>query len=252
VRIGNNGQPHETKDLQNVECRPPPNLDISVAEKVELAQRSAFMHQLWGWITANSGAITVVAAFVAALATLAFFVATIKIFRETKRSADAAAEVARLATELHRPFMALESVILRNAIEPKQTNWRQDCTWTVDWSIANLGTLPANHVHASLELRTPETLKLDEGPKDIEVYPQSQPITRTTQLLVNPEDVEKGTIQVSANVTIDYASSIGTRYRHTAEAHFNNAQRTFAVSQSKTEILERKETTTEQNPILTV
>lgn len=216
------------------------------------------MYHLWSWIEANSGAITAVAAFIAALATLAYLIATILIFRETKKAADAAAEAARaatqsadLASELHRPFMALESVILRNAIEPKQTNWRQDSTWIIDWSIANLGTLPANHVHATIELRSSPVPKLDEGPYDAEIYPQSQPLTRTTLLLVDPAEALQGSIHASAHVTIDYTSPAGTRYRHTAAALFDNARGIFSISESKTEIVEQVKSVEPQKPILT-
>jgi hypothetical protein len=45
---------------------------------------------LWCRIIANAEAITAIAALIAALATVAYFVATIYIFRETKKSADAA------------------------------------------------------------------------------------------------------------------------------------------------------------------
>jgi hypothetical protein len=216
------------------------------------------MYHLSSWFEANSGAITAIAAFIAALATLAYLIATIKIFRETKKSADAAAEAARaatrsadLASELHRPFMALESVILRNAIEPKQTNWRQDSTWIIDWSIANFGTLPANHVHATIELRSFHVPKLDEGPYDAEIYPQSQPVTRTTLLLVNPAEALQGSIHASAHVAIDYASPAGTCYRHTAEALFDNARGIFSISESKTEIIEQGKSVAAQKPILT-
>lgn len=196
---------------------------------------------------------------VIAVATICYVVLTKRLWQETKNSADAAAQAARaaitsanLTVELHRPYMALQSVTLRNVSHPNQ-NWRLANAWFIDWSIANLGTLPAHHVHAKLELRSHDTPKVDEGPYDAEVYPQSQSLTRTTHLLVNPISVQKGSTVHSAHVVIEYAAPAGHRYRHTAQASFDKNHGIFSITESKTEAIEvsksaEKEQTNSKQP----
>jgi hypothetical protein len=57
------------------------------------------LHHLWCWITANAQAITAIAAAIGALFTGLYLIATILIFNEARKSADAAQESADAATE---------------------------------------------------------------------------------------------------------------------------------------------------------
>jgi hypothetical protein len=57
------------------------------------------VHQLWSWITANAQAVTAIAAVIGALFTGLYLIATILIFNEARKSADAAKKSADAATE---------------------------------------------------------------------------------------------------------------------------------------------------------
>ncbi len=165
----------------------------------------------------------------------------------TKKSADAATEAAlaakksaEIAAALHRPFMGLDNVKLS-----PDPNTQNRAVWSIEWRIKNFGTLPASQVEAGVEMRLDEKLLLtDSGAKSVEVFPQSDPLTKITNYLwegtdgiANRSAVMGGQKLLIVRVHVLYAGPDGRQHKHIAEARFNRGYGTFSIIESRTETI---------------
>jgi hypothetical protein len=76
---------------------PTRNLDINQPTRLQWIRRSPPLHHLWCWTITNSQAITAIAAVLGAMFTAIYLIATIRVFKEARKSADTTAEAARAA-----------------------------------------------------------------------------------------------------------------------------------------------------------
>ena len=188
--------------------------------------------------------VIVISAVLSTLGIIIYVVVTILLWSQTKRSADAAtvaAQAAKATAEssiaLHRPYMGLQTVLLRNS----PTNWHHEPAWRIEWNVLNFGTLPASHVHATAEMCLDgRPLLREEGPRDAEVFPNSDPLSRIANLNWGDGDKDKvmsGESVFIVRVLITYSATNGRRYKHTSDARFDRGYGTFSIVESKTEAL---------------
>jgi len=194
------------------------------------------MHQLWCWIAANAEAITATAAAGGALFTALYLIATILIFNEARKSADAAAEAARAATDstnltaqLNRPYMGLDTAHLEFVCPAPGGAYH----YRLDWTFRNFGTVPASHMHVlavcSISCGDKTSLVQSETePGDAEVFPGPDRLTRRTSLQLGAQQFDdfnprRGTILAVA--TVRYSTPTGATYKHITQIRFDNLGR---------------------------
>ena len=208
------------------------------------------MHDIWCWITANAQAITAIAAAIGALFTALYLIATLLIFNEARKSTDAAEKPATAAKEpsdltaaLHRPYMGL--------VDTKFSRYDigQICQqWQITWTFKNFGTIPASHVGISSQCWLEFTqdgrrvdLQIDDQPPgDAEIFPESDPITRTSTLSLERdlgERVETQTALLFALATAQYATPSGTKYKQTTRLCLDHSRNVLRPIESRTEPL---------------
>jgi hypothetical protein len=203
------------------------------------------MQCLWCWISANTQAITATAAVFGALFTALYLFATILIFLQTKKSADAAAKAARAATDsanltaqLYRPHMGLETASLTSVqLVPGAY------LYEIDWTFRNFGTVPASHVRLLVECSTDcegktSSIRTETEPGDVEVFPDTDRLTGKTSLHLDAQQFDdlnprRGTI--SAVATVHYSTPTGATYKHTVHVRLD-ALGKVTFTGSKTEL----------------
>ena len=199
--------------------------------------------------TQNIQVITAIAALIATLATVAYLGFTIGIFLQTKKSADAAAEAARATTtstnilsQLHRPYMGLSGTQFFSEHQLSDS-FNGERSWMIQWSFRNFGSVPANHVHASLECEIEfSKLRIEHMDPlgDTEAFPGSEPLHRRSMLFVNfiPRvKVARHESLMFVTITIQYADLGDGQYRNVTRLRFEPSEQKFHTIESRTDVL---------------
>jgi hypothetical protein len=179
--------------------------------------------------------------WVVASATVIYALLTVKLWRETKKSADAAtksAEAAKQSVEviaaLHRPIIGFEGRPI-----PNRTGI---IVWTIPVALRNYGTLPPTHLNASFEFYTESPqesrfpLQTIDGPESAEIPPDSAyeadlspALSDETQRKVNSR-VQNLILTLKAT----YSAPDGRKFEYAGEARFDTVSRRFVVQRSET------------------
>jgi hypothetical protein len=180
---------------------------------------------------------------VIAVETLIYLFYTGRLWRATKKAADAAtisADAARMSADaaklsadiaagLHRPFMGLARLDLRTDMNSR--------TWVVVWTIKNFGTLPAVCVEAVLDWTAGINSGTEKGPASAEVFPQDG-VELQARFVLDPGVHARLTSNHETLVIrprIKYSATDGRKFLYSAEAQFGFDTGTFMMVSSRTE-----------------
>ena len=179
-----------------------------------------------------------------ALATVWYVVVTTRLWKETRRSADAAkssAEAAKLSAEaakasadtdaaLHRPYLGV-SVLQRH------TQYGAGM-WAIRCRVKNYGTLPACAVSVHVDVDRRGQGQYGSGPlcNAWEMLPQAE-LEDFLQFRVDADAftrLSNGEWPMIAHVEVKYNAPTGTRYTHIAEFAFDRTTQNFRPESSET------------------
>jgi hypothetical protein len=182
---------------------------------------------------------------VIAIATVVYVAFTKKLWRETQRSADAAAKSAEAAvvasnaakvsaesaSALYRPFIGLTSLPSLN--DPNSNDWMFPI------ELRNYGTLPALRVNAAFEFFLAErSLVVITRPESAEVSPNSPFETNLDLRLTTPDRIflNAGAVLNLKLCTI-YESPDGRKFEYKVEGPLGEHGRRFLLNRSETRLI---------------
>jgi hypothetical protein len=174
--------------------------------------------------------LTEVSTAIIAVATVVYVVFTIGLWRETKKSADAAKTSADMGAALHRPYLGVPVLTLYNSPNPG--------SWVVRWEVKNFGTLPACDVRIQIRHLLngcDQGPRFDQGPCEIfpgstvQGFVQNIPVDgRALNSLLN------GNWKLVAEATVSYAQSADRSWTHTSVFVFDGKMANFRLERSRT------------------
>jgi hypothetical protein len=152
----------------------------------------------------------------------------------TRKSADAATEAALaarksadIAASLHRPFMGVSNVALRNGWGTR--------IWHIGFDLKNYGTLPALSVGLTADVFTDNNHRMQtmESPS-VQIFPSAEFVSIVLFDMGDPDTVgvHKEAIKLRIEVRIPYQSQDGRHFEHTATISFVHTR--FQVDKSAT------------------
>jgi hypothetical protein len=180
---------------------------------------------------------------VIAIETLVYLILTARLWRATKKAAEAAtisAEAAKVSSDaskqsaeiavgLHRPFVGLTHLIFRDGMNTR--------TWGLSWTIKNFGTLPATHVDAALDWKAGLNEGTGIGPSSGEIFPQAEvesiALIKLTEML--PQQMFTGDQILQLHARVNYSAEDGRRFLYTADAQWNHESAAFMMLSSQTQ-----------------
>jgi hypothetical protein len=178
--------------------------------------------------------IVAVFTVVIAIATIVYVVLTNLLWRETKKSADAAvvaADAAKksadLAAALYRPFMSLRGVQLKSGLGTH--------VWEIDFMFKNYGTRPALNVGLTTQFFVDNTPRQQPTqPASIQVFPLSE-FSALAPFDMGEADrlpIEQETKKLRISVRIPYETEEGRRFEFVAEVSYRQGK--FMIEKSET------------------
>jgi hypothetical protein len=183
--------------------------------------------------------LTLFFTFVIALATIAYVFLTGQLWRETKKTAEAAilsaqaAQASAAATAgLYRPFVGL---VTTPHVNDPNASW-----WRISFALRNFGSTPAVHVKANCELIIGvERIYTKEDPQSAEIFPNSshEVVIATDLGLPVVRRFTGGSEPLFLKVRVEYGSADGKRFEYVAQAKLIDSSRYFSILNSETRSL---------------
>lgn len=173
---------------------------------------------------------------VIAVSTVLYTVFTIRLWRATKKaadaakaSADAAKNSADIATALHKPRIG----ILRFGLN----NDRDSNPWVIGCVIKNFGTLPAERVYASIDvILHGESLQKTDKPSAVMFFPEQEETVLITVSMTNENrNAVFGGNALQARVKIGDTNPDGKWFQYLAQAYYDVEIGDFSVTESHVE-----------------
>lgn len=182
--------------------------------------------------------------FVIAVATIAYVAFTQRLWKETKKAADAAtvsANAARMSADaakkdveiqvaLHRPYVGISRFWLTNTVNADP--------WAVTCEVRNYGLSPAEKTYANIKvILGSEVRKEITEPSQLEIFP-GQIVSVSTNFPIPSQTrqvILDGARELWVRVRMGYMAAGGSRYEYSAQIQFMPALQGFIVTESHTE-----------------
>lgn len=174
---------------------------------------------------------------VIALATIAYVVFTVLLWRATGKSADAAKQSADAAKQsadtlgaLHRPYLGVSRIERLHVVHLGEP--------FVEVSITNFGTLPATITEASIGISMDRNVEERHPLSSGEVFPGNSVVTTLPLKALSKQPRPSGAyvdLTILADVSIQYEAPNHERYEHSAKFSYTQAADTFSCQSSQTQ-----------------
>ncbi len=173
---------------------------------------------MFNWVTAALTAVI-------AVATIVYVRLTARLWKETKRSAEAATvaalaakKSAEVAAALHRPFMGLALV--------SHEGGRGTDSWELHFVLKNYGTMPALNVGLLMDFFA-DTSRFAQKtePTSVQIFPGAQ-VESKVRLNMHPHriPIQEGTEKLRIVVHVPYQAEDGRHFEYSAEVSYAEGQ----------------------------
>lgn len=177
----------------------------------------------------TASTLTIIFTGIIAVATTAYFIATIFLWRSANETAQAAKQSTDLLVSLHRPYIGV------TRFAPTDINANP---WWITWEIKNFGTLPAPDVVVDVTLFVNDTPLRSLPPSPpLEVF-SSASVSDSFEIHIDANrrnSLVRGDTRLSARIQVHYPAPGHGRYRHTVMAVYYNDRQNFRLENSHTE-----------------